>query len=269
MAAIGILWAFAWAEAYFTLRDLEVGCRPWHLHPVWARGPPTGCTAIFFFLIGLELKREFVAGDLRRFSTAIVPVVAAAGVIIPALVYVAIVADSGLLRGWAIPTATDIAFAVAVLGSRLGPLRIFLLTLAVVDDLIAISIIAIFTPRRSPSCRCDGSCSRSPCTPYSQHIGSSPPQARRRGGWSPAHRRVAWAFVHASRHPRHHRRRAARPPSPSFTAAATGCPTPNQVSRRSSSTVSARSPPGSPYRCSHSSSQGRHRRAGSSPAHRR
>ncbi|GAA2580239.1 MULTISPECIES: Na+/H+ antiporter NhaA [Microbacterium] len=151
MAAIGILWANSpWAEAYFTLRDLEVGYEPWHLQLSLGAWAADGLLAIFFFLIGLELKREFVAGDLRRFSTAIVPVVAAAGgVIIPALVYVAIVAQTpGLLRGWAIPTATDIAFAVAVLaliGSHLpGPLRIFLLTLAVVDDLIAISIIAIF-----------------------------------------------------------------------------------------------------------------------------
>ncbi|BEH01837.1 Na+/H+ antiporter NhaA [Brooklawnia propionicigenes] len=113
-------------------------------------GRRTACSRSSSSSSGLELKREFVAGDLRRFSTAIVPVVAAVGgVIVPALVYVAIVAQTpGLLRGWAIPTATDIAFAVAVLaliGSHLpSPLRIFLLTLAVVDDLIAITIIAVF-----------------------------------------------------------------------------------------------------------------------------
>lgn len=151
MAAIGILWANSpWAESYFALRDFEIGYEPWHLQLSLGDWAADGLLAIFFFLVGLELKREFVAGDLRRFSTAIVPVVAAVGgVIVPALVYVAIVAPTpGLLRGWAIPTATDIAFAVAVLaliGSHLpAPLRIFLLTLAVVDDLIAISIIAIF-----------------------------------------------------------------------------------------------------------------------------
>ena len=151
MAAIGILWANSpWAASYFSLRDFEIGYEPWHLQLSLGAWAADGLLAIFFFLIGLELKREFVAGDLRRFSTAIVPVVAAAGgVIVPALVYVAIVAQTpGLMRGWAIPTATDIAFAVAVLaliGSHLpAPLRIFLLTLAVVDDLIAISIIAIF-----------------------------------------------------------------------------------------------------------------------------
>ncbi|MFV0318862.1 MAG: Na+/H+ antiporter NhaA [Microbacterium sp.] len=151
MAAIGILWANSpWADSYFALRDFEIGYEPWHLRLSLGAWAADGLLAIFFFLVGLELKREFVAGDLRRFSTAIVPVTAAVGgVIVPALLYVAIVAPApGLMRGWAIPTATDIAFAVAVLaliGSHLpAPLRLFLLTLAVVDDLIAISIIAIF-----------------------------------------------------------------------------------------------------------------------------
>lgn len=150
-AAIAILWANSpWADAYFALRDLRIGYAPWHLDLTLGAWASDGLLAIFFFLVGLELKREFVAGDLRRFGTAIVPVVAAAGgVAVPALVYVAVVSqDAELLRGWAIPTATDIAFAVAVLaliGSHLpGPLRLFLLTLAVVDDVIAIAIIAIF-----------------------------------------------------------------------------------------------------------------------------
>ncbi|MFT3798113.1 Na+/H+ antiporter NhaA [Microbacterium sp.] len=151
MAAIGIVWANSpWADSYFALRDLEVGYEPWHLNLTLGAWASDGLLAIFFFLVGLELKREFVAGDLRRIGTAIVPVVAAAGgVIVPAVIYAAIVhPHTQLLRGWAIPTATDIAFAVAVLaliGSHLpGPLRIFLLTLAVVDDLIAITIIAVF-----------------------------------------------------------------------------------------------------------------------------
>lgn len=150
-AVVAIVWANSpWAEGYFALRDFEIGYEPWHLKLSLGAWAADGLLAIFFFLVGLELKREFVAGDLRRFSTAIVPVAAAAGgVVVPALVYVAIVAQSpDLLRGWAIPTATDIAFAVAVLaliGSHLpSPLRIFLLTLAVVDDLIAITIIAVF-----------------------------------------------------------------------------------------------------------------------------
>lgn len=151
MAVIAVVWANSpWADGYFWLRDLRVGYAPWHLDLSLGAWAADGLLAIFFFLVGLELKREFVAGDLRHLSTAIVPIVAAAGgVIVPALLYTVIVlGQPGLARGWAIPTATDIAFAVAVLaiiGSHLpGPLRIFLLTLAVVDDLIAISIIAIF-----------------------------------------------------------------------------------------------------------------------------
>ncbi len=150
-AAVAIIWANTpLADSYFALRDFEVGYEPWHLRLSLGAWAADGLLAIFFFLVGLELKREFVAGDLRKFSTAIVPIAAAAGgVLVPAVVYVLVVAGRPeLIHGWAIPTATDIAFAVAVLaiiGSHLpSALRIFLLTLAVVDDLIAISIIAIF-----------------------------------------------------------------------------------------------------------------------------
>lgn len=150
-ATIAIVWANSpAAEVYFTIRDFELGYEPWHLKLSLGAWAADGLLAIFFFLVGLELKREFVAGDLRRFSTAIVPVAAAVGgVAVPAVVYILIVrGDAAVSQGWAIPTATDIAFALAVLaiiGSKLpSALRIFLLTLAVVDDLIAISIIAIF-----------------------------------------------------------------------------------------------------------------------------
>ncbi|WP_104126984.1 Na+/H+ antiporter NhaA [Cryobacterium sp. Y57] len=139
------------SDAYYALRDFKIGYEPWHLQLSLGAWAADGLLAIFFFLAGLELKREFVAGDLRSVSRAIVPVAAAVGgVIVPALIYVLINLESGAetLRGWAIPTATDIAFAVAVLaviGSKLPPaLRIFLLTLAVVDDLLAITIIAFF-----------------------------------------------------------------------------------------------------------------------------
>lgn len=150
-AIIAIIWANSpFADSYFALRDFEVGYEPWHLKLSLGAWAADGLLAIFFFMVGLELKREFVAGDLRSFRTAVLPIMAAAGgVIVPALIYVGIVAQHPELRqGWAIPTATDIAFAVAVLaiiGSHLpSTLRIFLLTLAVVDDLIAIGIIAIF-----------------------------------------------------------------------------------------------------------------------------
>jgi NhaA family Na+:H+ antiporter len=104
---------------------------------------------IFFFVVGLEIKRELVTGDLRDRSRAALPAVAAVGgVVVPALLYVAINAGGQGLDGWAIPMATDIAFAVAVL-AVVGPgvpprLKLFLLSLAIVDDIGAIIVIALF-----------------------------------------------------------------------------------------------------------------------------
>jgi NhaA family Na+:H+ antiporter len=150
-AVIALVWANSPAsDSYFALRDFKVGYEPWHLDLSLGAWAADGLLAIFFFLVGLELKREFVAGDLRDIRKSIVPVAAAVGgVVVPAVIYAVVNFTSpDTLRGWAIPTATDIAFAVAVLaiiGSHLpSALRIFLLTLAVVDDLIAISIIAFF-----------------------------------------------------------------------------------------------------------------------------
>ncbi|WP_028266455.1 Na+/H+ antiporter NhaA [Arthrobacter sp. MA-N2] len=139
------------AEGYFALRDVKIGYAPWHLELSLGHWASDGLLALFFFIAGLELKREFVAGELRKPAKAIVPVAAAVGgVALPALIYVVFNLGSGAetLRGWAIPTATDIAFALAVLAvinTHLpAALRTFLLTLAVVDDLIAIGIIAFF-----------------------------------------------------------------------------------------------------------------------------
>jgi Na+:H+ antiporter, NhaA family len=150
-AAIALLWSNSpWSAGYFALRDLSFGYAPWQLELTVGQWSSDGLLAIFFFLVGLELKREIVAGDLSDPGTAVVPVAAAVGgVIVPALIYVAINwGDQDAVRGWAVPTATDIAFAVAVLaviGSHLpSALRLFLLTLAVADDLIAIVIIAFF-----------------------------------------------------------------------------------------------------------------------------
>lgn len=105
--------------------------------------------ALFFFVVGLEIKREVLAGALAKAETRRMPVIAAAaGMAVPALVYLLIVRDSPeLTRGWAIPAATDIAFAmgvIALLGKRVPPsLRLFLLTVAIVDDLGAVAIIAL------------------------------------------------------------------------------------------------------------------------------
>lgn len=138
---------------YFGLRDTVVGpVIPGFNHLQMSIGTwaADGLLVVFFFLTGLELKKEFVIGDLKSPSTAIVPIAAAfGGVITPAIIYAAINFGSpSALHGWAIPTATDIAFAVSVLaavGTFLpSAMRVFLLTLAVVDDLIAICIIAIF-----------------------------------------------------------------------------------------------------------------------------
>ncbi len=133
---------------YEEVSSTVVGYAPWHLELSISHWAADGLLAIFFFLVGLELKREIVAGELRSPRTALVPVFAAVGgVVVPALIYYLINRGGPGVHGWAIPTATDIAFAVAVLavvGSRLpAALRLFLLTLAVVDDLIAIVIIAV------------------------------------------------------------------------------------------------------------------------------
>jgi len=106
--------------------------------------------AVFFLLIGLEVKRELIQGALASFHQAIFPVIAAVGgMVVPALIFLAFNAhDPVVSHGWAIPTATDIAFALgvlALLGSRIPPaLKIFLMALAIIDDLGAIVIIALF-----------------------------------------------------------------------------------------------------------------------------
>ncbi|MDH3014578.1 Na+/H+ antiporter NhaA [Gordonia alkanivorans] len=151
-AAIAVVWANSpWRESYASVLHTEVGPDFLHLNLSLAHWASDGLLAIFFFVVGVELKHEFVAGGLRDLKLAGVPIAAAVGgMVTPALFYVVVVAlgDPEGLRGWAIPTATDIAFALAVLaifGRGLPlPLRTFLLTLAVVDDLLGIVVIATF-----------------------------------------------------------------------------------------------------------------------------
>jgi Na+:H+ antiporter, NhaA family len=103
---------------------------------------------IFFLVVGMEIRREIHEGALSKLDQAALPVIAAAGgVIVPALIYLSLNADPGRSRGWAVPTATDIAFAVGVLAllGRSVPInvRVFLLALAIIDDVIAVLIIAL------------------------------------------------------------------------------------------------------------------------------
>lgn len=151
-ALAALIWANTpWSGAYHSLRDMTVGPSALHLDLSLGTWAADGLLAIFFFVVGLELKREFVAGDLRDLRRAAVPITAAVGgMAVPAVVFVAVNLRGGgdALAGWAVPTATDIAFAVAILaviGTHLpAALRTFLLTLAVVDDLLAVTVIAVF-----------------------------------------------------------------------------------------------------------------------------
>ncbi|NQU37719.1 MAG: Na+/H+ antiporter NhaA [Actinobacteria bacterium] len=151
-AAAALIWANSpWSAEYFTLANTKIGPEALDLNLSLSKWAADGLLAVFFFVAGLELKYEFVRGSLRKFQTAVVPVAAAlGGMIIPALFFliVNLTSDIGEPSGWGIPMATDIAFALAVLavaGRRLPiQVRIFLLTLAVVDDLGAITVIAAF-----------------------------------------------------------------------------------------------------------------------------
>jgi Na+:H+ antiporter, NhaA family len=143
-AVIALVWANLGEVSYEALRHLQIG--PLDAEH-WAAD---GLLTIFFFVAGLELKRELTVGSLSRPAEALVPIAAAlCGMLVPALIYLVInfSAEGGHPRGWAIPMATDIAFALAILAvvarSLPSSLRAFLLTLAIVDDLGAILVIAL------------------------------------------------------------------------------------------------------------------------------
>ncbi|PID51062.1 MAG: Na+/H+ antiporter NhaA [Propionibacteriales bacterium] len=144
---LALIWANVSYETYYEASHFKIG--PMDMHH-WAAD---GLLTVFFFVAGMELKHEFTHGTLSRPADALVPIVAAiTGMVLPAAIYLGfnLTMDDGYARGWAVPMATDIAFALAVLaivGSQLpSAVRAFLLTLAVVDDLGAIIIIAaVFT----------------------------------------------------------------------------------------------------------------------------
>ncbi|TKA08520.1 Na+/H+ antiporter NhaA [Actinacidiphila oryziradicis] len=150
-AVTALIWANSpLRDSYGSVVGHRFGPAALHLDLSLSDWAADGLLAIFFFVAGIELKRELVAGELRSPEAAALPVVAAVcGMAVPAAVYAVVNASGGgAMGGWAVPTATDIAFALAVLaviGTSLpSSLRAFLLTLAVVDDLLAILIIAVF-----------------------------------------------------------------------------------------------------------------------------
>jgi len=151
-AVVALIWANSpWHTSYERLWHTELGFElgRWALRYELHHWVNDGLMAIFFAVVGLEIKRELVHGQLRDRRAAMLPVVAAlSGMVVPATIYAVINVGAPGARGWGIPMATDIAFAVGVLvlaGRRLPPeLKIFLLSIAVADDIGAIIVIAIF-----------------------------------------------------------------------------------------------------------------------------
>ena len=148
-AIAALVWANIDFNSYSALKDFKIGPAEIHLDLSLGKWAADGLLAIFFFVAGMELKHELVVGSLKDKSVAAVPIAAAlGGMIVPATIFTFFNAGQPSLMGWGIPMATDIAFALAVLAvaGRSLPLelRAFLLTLAVVDDLGAIIVIAIF-----------------------------------------------------------------------------------------------------------------------------
>jgi NhaA family Na+:H+ antiporter len=154
-AAIALVWANSpWRDGYTALWETPAALRVgrYALEADLRHWVGDGLMTLFFLVVGLEIKREVVAGELRTWRRAALPVVAAAGgMAVPALIYAAVNAGRPGAPGWGVPMATDIAFALgvlALLGPRVPPaLKVFLLTLAVVDDLGSVAVVALFYSR--------------------------------------------------------------------------------------------------------------------------
>ena len=150
-AVAALVWANAWSDSYasFWDRELTVGAGSLAIHEDLQHWVNDGLMALFFFVVGLEIKRELVTGELRDRKAAALPVLAAlGGAILPAAIFVALTAGGAGGEGWGIPMATDIAFAVgvlALLGDRVSSgVKLLVLTIAIVDDVVAIVVIALF-----------------------------------------------------------------------------------------------------------------------------
>jgi Na+:H+ antiporter, NhaA family len=151
-AAAALVWANSpWSSQYFGLRDLEItlAAGPFNGHASIQHLINDGLMALFFFVVGLEIKRELLIGELTSARKAFLPVAAAVGgMAVPAAIFIAFNFGTRAMSGWAIPMATDIAFALGILslfGHRIPiSAKVFLTSVAIIDDLGAVAVIAMF-----------------------------------------------------------------------------------------------------------------------------
>lgn len=152
VAVLAIVWANSpWAASYFSIWESKVGFGfgEFKIEKDFLHWINDGLMAVFFFVVGLEIKRELLIGELSSVKNAVLPAVAAVGgMVLPALIYFALNTSGDSAKGWGIPMATDIAFAIgilSILGNRVPfALKVFLTAVAIIDDLGAVIVIAVF-----------------------------------------------------------------------------------------------------------------------------